>query len=282
MKKLKKTKATLTLLHGMVEDGCPQIADESVDVAVFSPPYKTQDGYTPRLMRRLGALLQRVMKPGGRVYLNFGQLKEGLCRPLHAQRLLLRAAVKRAEETGGIPFVEHQTIIWAKSFFFEGKTRGHVQPINEKSDILNYDYEFIFTYVKHKKGKGAYKTDRLGIGVPYTHKGNLTRDNRGKNGDIRCAGDLWFIPYETVQSSEEKGHRHEFPVEVARRCIVHSGIPPGSTVFDPFMGGGSTALAGRLCKMNIIGNDADKFALKKIQRRWDAREIQKIELVEKV
>lgn len=273
VKKTKRAKTTLVLYHGMVEKGCPEIPDESVDVAVFSPPYKVQDGYTPKLMRCLGELLQRIMKVGGRVYLNFGQLKEGIDRPLRAQRLLLHGAKKHGDGPNIRP---DQTIIWAKSFFFDGKTHGHVQPINIKSNLLNYDFEFIFTYVKGKAP--AYQTNRLGIGVPFADKSNLHREGRGDRGDIRCAGDLWFIPYETVQNSSEKGHRHEFPVEVARRCIIHSGVPSGSTVFDPFMGGGSTAVAGRICGMSIIGNDADKFALQKIQKRWDALETKKVEM----
>ncbi len=44
------------------------------DVAVFSPPYKTSDGYTPQLMKNVGVVLRRVMMKDSWAFMVFGQL----------------------------------------------------------------------------------------------------------------------------------------------------------------------------------------------------------------
>lgn len=81
--------------------------------------------------------------------------------------------------------------------------------------------------------------------------------------------DCWHIPYETTGSTVKKAHRHEFPQELARRLIVVSGIPAGSTVFDPFAGGGTSLFAARECGMNAIGNDINQNAIDLLQQSWD-------------
>jgi len=279
MGRRKKDQTTLKAYVGRIEDGCKRVKDESVDVAVFSPPYFERDGYTMPLMREIGRLLGRVLKPGARAFMNFGQIKEDLERPMKAHRLLLHSS---SEDDHDHELVAGQQIIWVKSIAMGGWSetcdscntdvtvplhcRGHVQPINSDR-LLNYSWEYVFTYTKGLS-KDAPPLDRLAIGVPYADKSNLTRGTRGKNGDLRCAGDIWFIPYKTTGSKSKKRHQHSYPLELARRCIRLSGVPQGSLVFDPFMGGGTTAIAARLCGMNAVSYDCDKASLATAIKLW--------------
>jgi len=38
--------------------------------------------------------------------------------------------------------------------------------------------------------------------VPFKDKSNIAR--RGHAQDLRCRGDTWFIPYETIRSKAQK------------------------------------------------------------------------------
>jgi site-specific DNA-methyltransferase (adenine-specific) len=95
--------------------------------------------------------------------------------------------------------------------------------------------------------------------VPFQDKGNLTRGARGKNGDLRCQGNVWHIPYETIKSKSEKGsHPAIFPVELARRCLKLCALPEGAVILDPFCGTGTVMLAARELGLSGIGIDVDE------------------------
>jgi site-specific DNA-methyltransferase (adenine-specific) len=235
------------------------IPDDSVDLALFSPPYKRKDGYTLALLAALGATLSRVMKPAAHIFMNFGQLREDFDRPFEA-----RAALK----VGGALHTT-QTIIWAKSIAVPNDRgalvqRGHYQPINSEH-LLNYGYEFIFGFVK---GENSSKLDRRSIGVPFADKSNLTRGSRGKHGDIHCRGDVWFVPHSTTGPNLKKHHAHSFPFDLADMLIAISGIKEGATVLDPFLGGGTSVIAAKLRGMNSIGVDNSQKAVNMATSRW--------------
>lgn len=255
-------------------DGCSEVQDLSCDLVVTSPPYFKRDGYSDALMKQLGTVFARVLKPGARAYVIFGQIKEGLDRPMVAQQKIM--------EGGGGKLAAGQTIMWVKSIAVGGwvekcpscdhryrpetVSRGHFQPINSKN-LLNYCWEYIFCFVK-KPEKEAYPLDRKGIGVPYADKINITRW-KGANA-VHCPGDVWFLPYETTGATVKKSHRHEFPLELARRLIVVSGIPKGSAVFDPFVGGGTTCFAAAAAGMDSIGYDISSSAIGVLKSAWEA------------
>lgn len=279
-----------------VRGGCPDIPDESCDVSVFSPPYKKADGYSDNLMFELGRVLVRVMKPGGRVFLNFGFLREGLGRPYDALGHLMGGSWWNSEATGHIGFEYGQTIAWIKSGAFPSwrelileylktvsrnmpvaqsvlkkilkgpsrlVTRGHYSPIGSPK-LLNYGWEPVFTLWKSPEPD----FDKLAVGVPFTHKSNLTRGTRGRHGDVHCAGDVWVIPHKTTGREKKKQHKHEFPEELVERALKVSGVGPGGTVFDPFLGSGKTAVIAKRLGMNAYGIDKNRRSLADARRRW--------------
>jgi len=267
----------LALHVGDVVDGCPLIADNSVDLSICSPPYFSKDGYSDDLMVALGRVWARTLKPGGRAYLNFAQIKEKLDRPLNAQRAVMRGAA------GAL--APGQEIIWVKSiavggweetcpaagcgqkFEVETLSRGHFQPINSEQ-LLNYCWEHIFCFIK-KPVSESLPLARRSVGVQFTDKSNLTRGNRGQHGDLHCGGDIWWMPYETTGPTLKKEHRHGFPLELPKRVIKLSGIPKGSLVMDPFMGGGTSAIAARELGMRACGYDKSEFIVDAVKKDWE-------------
>ena len=258
---------------GDIADGCPDIRNESCDLIITSPPYFKRNGYSDSLMYKLGEAAVRVLKPGARAYVIIGQVKEKLDRPFDAQREIMSGA--RGQLAPG------QTIIWVKSIAVGGwaakcpscdnkhrtevVSRGHFQPINSKH-LLNYCWEYVISFIKKPEGS-AHPLDRKGIGVAYADQSNVTRWKNAADA-VHCPGDVWFIPYETTGSSMKKVHRHEFPLELARRLVVGSGIPKGASVFDPFVGGGTTCFAANSCGMESFGYDLRENAVTELRRAW--------------
>jgi site-specific DNA-methyltransferase (adenine-specific) len=245
-------------------DGAPNVPDCSVDMIFTSPPYKKKDGYSPRLMQVLGEVVGRVLRPGGRAYMNFGQLREGFARPYEARSIV---DTESGLEAG-------QTICWVKSLVVDGLQRGPYTPITMKSPTLNYGWEPIFTFYKLPE----LALDRLAIGVPYADKSNLKRGTRGKHGDLHCAGDVWLVPYKTTGAKKKKatatmGNAYSFPVELPRRAIKLSKMARGCVVFDPFMGSGTTAVAARQLGMHAWGIELDPEKVPVIQQRWKKEEV---------
>tara|TARA_B100001778_G_scaffold334967_1_gene349818 strand:+ start:25694 stop:26389 length:696 start_codon:yes stop_codon:yes gene_type:complete len=218
-----------------------EIRDHSVDLVITSPPYKDEDGYSPGLMRSLASELYRVMKPGTLAFVNFGQLASDKGRPFECANELAKK----------LDWID--TIIWVKSNPFSG---GHYTPIN--SDYrMNNMFEYIFQF-----SKGKAKIDRLSLGIPYMHKSNVKRygvfDGDQQKQDVRCAGNVWYVGYPTVQSKKQKPHKDMFPEEIPTRCLKLANLPERSLVLDPFMGSGTTARAARKMGMNAVGYEINK------------------------
>ena len=110
--------------------------------------------------------------------------------------------------------------------------------------------------------------DRLAIGVPYKDKSNIAR--RGHSRDLRCRGNTWFIPYETVQNRAAKfNHPGTFPVDLPRWCIRLHGKHP-AVVLDPFMGTGTTLVAADREAARGIGIDIDPSYVAIARERLEA------------
>ena len=81
------------------------------------------------------------------------------------------------------------------------------------------------------------KLDKLAIGVSYQDKTNIRRWKSVKQ-DKRDRGNVWFIPYPTIQ--QRRSHPAVFPEKLPYQCIKLHGIKNDMVVYDPFMGIGSS------------------------------------------
>jgi site-specific DNA-methyltransferase (adenine-specific) len=96
---------------------------------------------------------------------------------------------------------------------------GHYKPINSDR-FLNDTHEFLF----HFSPAGETPLDRLAIGVPYADKSNVARWQAGAS-NVRCRGNTWFIPYETIQRRDrDRPHPATFPVKLPEQCLKLHGL----------------------------------------------------------
>ena len=166
-------------------------------------------------------------------------------------------------------FVLQNTIHWIKSITIEDRdsnvrSYGHFKPINSKR-FLNDCHEYIFHFTK----TGHAEIDRLALGVPYQDKSNISRWSHTRGSDLRCRGNTWFIPYETIQSrAKERPHPATFPVQLAEWCIKLHGASRVQTMLDPFLGIGNSALAAQRCDVKkFIGFEIDQTYLAEAKHR---------------
>jgi site-specific DNA-methyltransferase (adenine-specific) len=278
--------------------GMSRLADDSVDLVVTSPPYNLGIRYRKFLDTQdreaylnwcgeWAQQIRRVLKSSGSFFLNIGAAPSN---PMLPHEIVLQLQ--------GL-FVLQNTIHWIKSIAIasahgktgadphlnpltgqgqadakrqvrvEGstKTLGHFKPISSKR-FLNDCHEYIFHFTK----TGRVEVDRLALGVPYQDKSNIARWQHTRGSDLRCRGNTWFIPYETIQSREkERPHPATFPVQLAEWCIkLHGPVGAGriETMLDPFLGIGNSAVAAQRCGVKkFIGFEIDKTYLTEARRR---------------
>jgi site-specific DNA-methyltransferase (adenine-specific) len=242
----------------------PALEPASLDAIVTSPPYnlgiryRTYDDTIPRSEylqwtdRWLGAAAG-ALAPHGSLFLNVG------AKPTDPWTALDVAQAARAR------FRLQNTIHWIKSIAIEkalAGTRsgltddlavGHYKPINSRR-FLHDCHEFVF----HFTPAGNTPLDRQAVGVRYQDQSNVARWQTAAGG-VRCRGNTWFIPYDTIQSREkDRPHPATFPPKLPEMCVRLHGLDRARTVADPFMGLGSTAVACATLGVDFVGIEMDE------------------------
>ncbi len=242
------------------------VAPGSVDVVVTSPPYNLgieYRSYNDRISRNeylawtieWASCVARVLAPTGSFFLNVGSKPKDPWVPFEV-----------ASALRGI-FELQNTIHWIKSIAIsradvgdypglEGDIAvGHYKPINS-GRFLNDCHEYIF----HFTLTGNVPLDRKAIGVPYQDKTNIARwaSTRSNLSDLRCRGNTWFIPYQTIQrATDERPHPATFPPRLPEMCIRLHGLDRCGLVMDPFSGLGNTGVACALLGVPFVGFEID-------------------------
>jgi len=273
---LKSGRASLRFYLGDCVDLLTRMPAGSIDAIVTSPPYnlgiayRSYDDTMPRsdYLAWTGEWVQRAaraLSPQGSLFLNVG------AKPTDPWTALDVAQAAR-------PHLHLQnTIHWIKSIAIEKALAGaranladdlavgHYKPINSKR-FVNDCHEFVF----HFTPRGDTPLDRQAIGVRYQDRSNIGRWATAASG-VRCRGNTWFIPYDTIQSRDkERPHPATFPPKLPEMCLRLHGVERLHTVADPFLGLGSTAVACAQLRIDFIGIEMDEAYLKEAVDRAKA------------
>ncbi len=78
---------------------------------------------------------------------------------------------------------------------------------------------------------------------------------------------MWFIPYDTINSKNERPHPAWFPIKLPEMCIRLHGLKEELVVMDTFSGIGSTALVFSRLDVSFVGFEIDEaYLMKSIDR----------------
>lgn len=268
--------ATFCFYLGDCVDILDRLTPGSIDAIVTSPPYnlgiryRSYDDTMPRRQylewtTEWVSRVARALTPDGSLFLNVG------AKPTDPW-----TAIEIAQATR--PYLQLQnTIHWIKSIAIEKALAGtnskladdlavgHYKPINSRR-FLHDCHEFVF----HFTAGGQTPIDRQAIGVRYQDSSNIGRWQAAASG-VRCRGNTWFIPYDTIQSRDkDRPHPATFPAKLPEMCLRMNGLGRTRLVADPFMGLGSTAVACAQLGLSFIGIEMDQGYLEEAVERTRA------------
>ena len=240
----------MKLIHGDCREYLFTCEPDSIDLTVTSPPYDNLRTYNNSStwgwaeFAAVAAGLWRVTKPGGVVVWVVGD------------------ATIKGSETGtsfkhALFFKEcgfnlYDTMIYRKENYI---------PLTHKRYEQEFEYMFVLSKGKPEtfnpikidcktagsstKGRTFYQTNDQNT-PSKAHKNESVSKTKQK-------GNVW----EMSTNAGAKGHPAQFPEKLAHDHII-SWSNEGDTVFDPFMGSGTTGKMAKILNRDFIGVEIDK------------------------
>lgn len=224
-----------------------ELPDNCIDLTVTSPPYDTLRKYNGYVLD-LDVIIQelyRITKPGG------------ICVWVVSDK------TKNGSESGSsfrtaLSFMEYgwklyDTMIYAKS---------NAIPLSHRRYEQKFEYMFVFC----KGPKPTTFNPIMEECKSHGKSGNFRQRSDGvlekahtikKTAKEKIKGNIWFYTVGNNKSTKDKiafKHPATFPEQLAIDHIL-SWTNEGDTVFDPFVGSGTTMKAAILNNRNAIGCD---------------------------
>lgn len=275
-KTLRRGGARYDFFHGNCTELLASWPTRSVDVAVTSPPYNLGIAYNTfrDTMPRAEYLewtstwvsaLARVLSPDGSLFLNVGSKPTD---PWLAMDVA-QAARRHLKLQNLIHWIKsiaiEKALAGARAGLDQDLAVGHYKPINSQRFVHDC-HEFVF----HLTPDGRTPLDRRAVGVRYQDQSNVSRWRAAGSG-VRCRGNTWFIPYDTIQSRDkDRPHPATFPPRLPEMCVRLHGRGRTRVVADPFLGLGSTALACVDLGVSFVGFELDESYLREAVARTAA------------
>lgn len=240
------------------------LADQSVHLAVTSPPYWTLKRY-PKRKGQLGSIedyevflgeldkvwqqILRLLTPGGRLVVIVGDVC--LARRSYGRHAVFPLHASIQEHCRALGFDNLAPIIWYKianaRFEVENGSRFLGKPY-EPNAIIKNDIEYILFFRK----PGGYRQPS-----PEARILSVIPERAHKE---------WFQQIWTLGGASTRQHPAPFPLSVAERLVRMFSFV-GDTVLDPFMGTGTTNAAAALWGRNSIGFEIEEAYIDLARRR---------------
>ena len=224
------------------------LSDKSVHLVITSPPYwqlkdygtENQIGFHESYESYINNLnlvwkeSHRVLHPGCRLCINIG---DQFARSVYYGRykvIPIRTEIIKFCETIGFDYMG--AVIWQK--VTTTNTTGGATIMGSfpfpRNGILKIDYEFILLFKKQ--------------GIPP----KPTKEQKELSAMTKEEWNTYFSGHWYFAGAKQDGHIAMFPEELPARLIKMFAFA-GDTVFDPFLGSGTTSLAARHLGRNSVG-----------------------------
>ena len=242
------------------------IPDKSVHLIITSPPYwqlkdygndnqigfhDSYEGYINNL-NMVWSECNRILHDGCRLCINIG---DQFARSVYYGRykvIPIRTEIIRFCETIGLDYMG--AIIWQKQTTMNTTGGGAVMGSfpYPRNGILKIDYEFILVF--KKQGKAPIPS------LEQKKMSELTKEE----------WNTYFASHWNFGGAKQDGHIAVFPEELPRRLIKMFSFV-GETIFDPFMGSGTSALAAQNLQRNSIGYEINPDFVDYYKQKVDKR-----------
>lgn len=255
----------MNLIQGDCLEKMKEMVDRSVDLTVTSPPYDNLRSYNDKISQWNFDKFKEIVKELYRVTIDGGIIV-----------WVVGDATIKGSETGtsfkqALWFMEcgfklHDTMI------FEKKSSSFPASRTSKRYTQIFEYMFIFSKGNIRKDISLL-CDKKNKWYGYTNWGNNT--HYSKDGKLIQTNNIKPIPEYSLRNNiweysigfnDKTGHPAVFPEQLANDHII-SWSNEGNTVFDPFMGSGTTGKMAMLNNRNFIGIEIDEEYFKIAKNR---------------
>jgi adenine-specific DNA-methyltransferase len=269
----KSSKSSARFVTGDILQAITRIPKESCDLIISSPPYNIGKDYERFSKLSFGeylawqnkvitALIARLRTTGSICWQVGSYVRDGEAYPLDTYFYhLFKAKGLRLRNR----------IIWRFNFGLNSTMRlsGRYETILwfTKSDQYKFNLDPI-RIAQLYPGKRHARTRKKGSGLP---SGNPLGKNPGDFWEFSPEqqfreNPVWDIPNVKANHPEKTFHQCQFPVELVERCVL-ALTESGDTVFDPFVGTGTSVIAAIKHERHGIGIDRNAMFLKLARRR---------------
>jgi len=223
-----------------------ELPDNSVHLMVTSPPYNVGKDYDDNLsldeyrelLKRVFKETYRVLVPGGRACINIANLGRKPYIPLHSFII---------EDMHEIGFLMRGEIIWDKGSSASPSTAWGTW-LKANNPVLRDVHEYILVFSKETFTRKN----------PTKRKSTITKEEF-----LEFTKSVWHF---SAERASKVGHPAPFPVELPYRLIQLYTFE-GDVVLDPFVGAGTTCIAGLKTKRKYVAYDIDEKYCKLAERR---------------